>query len=68
MNIRRIGVAPLTGVEARLPAWSVTPAPPINGETCDVCGAHLPAMEIFFDGELFLCPTCRQFKSQGLKG
>ncbi len=67
MNVRGIGVVPLVGVEVHLQACAVIARPPVNGETCDVCSQLLAAVDIFFDGERFLCPACRHRLSLTLR-
>jgi hypothetical protein len=64
MRIRCIGVTPLTGVEMRWQVVPVIPRPTINAESCDICGFQLAAVDMFFDGELFLCPACRSRKGK----
>ncbi len=40
--------------------WVAVPVDPqLAGETCDVCGQRLPAIDAIFDGTRFFCPACR---------
>lgn len=69
MTVRCFGVRPLVGVEIHWLEHPYLPAKePLSYESCDCCGQRLPARQIFFDGEHFLCRACRNHAGDDVKG
>ena len=60
MNLRLVGMEPLVGVTLHHQSHGVDPISDAPCETCGQCGKPIPARNIYFDGNRFLCAGCRK--------